>query len=148
MKTLILMRHGQAGFSVTIDGQRPLTPVGEQQTAQAGLHLKQAGFTPQVIFCSPLLRARQSAQLAGQAWKINPVNASELDGRLSAAGLVEFARELTAQYDSVMLVGHNPNISLAAGVLSENYISFRPADCAAFDVTDFDNPKLLFQELS
>ena len=98
--------------------------------------------------CSPLLRARQSAQLAGQAWKISPTDAPELDGRLSAAGLLDFAHKLLVQYDSVLLVGHNPNISLAAGILNGNYISFRPADCAVFDATNFEKPKLLFQELS
>ena len=148
MKTLILMRHGQAGFAALTDGQRALTAAGEEQALQTGLTLKKAGFVPQVILCSPLLRARQSAQLAGQAWQLSPVNAAELDGRLSAAGLLDFARKLSAQYDSLMLVGHNPNISLAAGILNDNYIAFRPADCAVFDITDFDNPKLLFQELS
>ena len=148
MKTLILMRHGQAGFASFTDGQRALTADGEQQARQAGLSLKKAGFTPQLILCSPLLRARQSAALAAQAWGLSPVNASELDGRLSAAGLLDFAREELAQTDCLMLVGHNPNVSLAAAVLSGNYVSFRPADCAVFDVTDFDNPKRLFQELS
>ena len=142
------MRHGQAEFYADTDRQRALTSAGKQQTQQTGMKLKQTGFAPQVILCSPLLRAQQSAQLAGQAWGLFPVNASELDGRLSAAGLLDFARKLFAQYNSVMLVGHNPNISLAAGILSGNYISFRPADCAVFDVTDFDAPKKLFQELS
>ena len=148
MKTLILMRHGQAAFFADTDSERSLTSDGKQQARQAGLHLCKAGFVPQIILCSPLLRARQSAQLAGQAWEISPVDAPELDGRLSAAGLLDFAQGLFEQYDAVMLVGHNPNISLAAGVLSGNYISFRPANCAVFEVTRFDAPKMLFQEIS
>ena len=148
MKTLILMRHGQAGFSANTDGQRALTLAGQEQARQAGLKLKQAGFVPQIILCSPLLRARQSAQLAGQAWGLSAIEARELDGRLSAAGLLDFAREKLEQYDHVMLVGHNPNVSLAAGVLNGTYISFRPADSAVFEVTNFDEPKMLFQELS
>ena len=148
MKTLILMRHGQAGFASLTDGQRALTNEGEKQARQTGISLKKAGFVPQLILCSPLLRARQSAILAGQAWQLTPINANQLDGRLSAAGLLDFAREELEQRDCVMLVGHNPNVSLAAGILNGDYISFRPADCAVFDITDFDNPKLLFQELS
>lgn len=148
MKILILMRHGQAGFATVSDGQRALTTIGEQQARQTGLSLKKAGFTPQLILCSPLLRARQSAALAAAVWGLSPVNASELDGRLSAAGLLEFAREELERTDALMLVGHNPNVSLAAGVLGGNYVSFRPGDCMVFDVTDFENPTLLFEELS
>jgi phosphohistidine phosphatase len=148
MKTLILMRHGQAGFSAETDYERTLTATGEEQALQAGILLKKAGFIPQIILCSPLLRARQSAQLAAQAWGLTPTDARELDGRLSAAGLLHFSQELLSQYDHIMLVGHNPNVSLAAAVLSRNYMSLRPADCAVFDVTDFQSPILLFQELS
>lgn len=148
MKTLILMRHGQAAFFADTDRERSLTPDGQAQARQAGVCLFKAGFVPQIILCSPLLRAQQSAQLAAEVWGISPVDASELDGRLSAAGLLDFAQGLFTQHDSVMLVGHNPNISLAAGVLSGNYLSFRPANCAVFDVTRFDAPKMLFQEIS
>ncbi len=148
MKTLILMRHGQAEFCDGTDAQRALTGAGQEQTQQTGIALKQAGFIPQLILCSPLLRAHQSAILAGQAWAQTPLDIPELDGRLSAAGLLDFARAQLAQQDCIMLVGHNPNISLVAAMLSGKYISFRPADCAAFDVTDFKKPTLLFQELS
>ena len=148
MKTLILMRHGQASVFTETDGQRPLTPAGKEQTALTGQKLKQNGFTPQIILCSPLLRARQSAQEAAAAWNLIPQNAIELDGRLSAVGLLQFAQEQFKKYDSIMLVGHNPAISLTAGVLSDRFISFRPADCAVFDITDPNTPKLLFQDLS
>lgn len=148
MKTLILMRHAQAGFSTETDGQRALTPTGKEQALQTGLSLKKAGFTPQVILCSPLLRARQSAQLAGSVWDLSPLDAPELDGRLSAAGLLEFASEQLQKYDHVMLVGHNPNVSIAAATLSGRFISFRPADVAGFDFTNPKNPKKIFEEIS
>jgi len=148
MKTLILMRHAQASFSAEIDGERALTPTGKEQAEHTGLILKQAGFTPQIVLCSPLLRARQSAQLAAHAWNLSPLDARELDGRLSAAGLVDFALAQLKKQDAVMLVGHNPNVSLAAGILSGSFISFRPGDAMVFDLTHPDEPKRLFQELS
>ena len=147
MKTLILMRHGQADWNADSDGQRSLTELGQEQAAHTGRALLQAGFVPQQIFCSPLLRARQSAEIAGEILGISPIETPLLDGRLSAAGLVELAHEKLLEQDGVMFVGHNPNVSLAAGLLGNNYMSFRPGDCAAFDVTDFDQPKLLFREI-
>ncbi len=148
MKTLILMRHGQADFATWTDKERALTPIGKEQTAQTGLLLKQNQFTPQIILCSPLLRARQSAQQAAAAWGLKTQDASELDGRLSADGLIRFSQEQFTKYDSIMLVGHNPTISLAATVLSGTFISFRPANCAVFDVSDWQKPILLFKEVS
>ena len=142
------MRHGQADFNASCDSERALTARGTEQTTRAGQQLKQAGLTPDLILCSPLLRARQSAEQAASAWGLTPQPEPALDGRLSAAGLLEMTREYIAHYDCLLLVGHNPNISLAAGLLSGKYISFRPGDAMAFDVTDFDKPQLVFQELS
>ncbi len=147
-KTLILMRHGQAGFAATSDAQRPLTSEGEEQARRTGQMLKQAGFTPQLILCSPLLRAQQSAQLAASAWEIAPQTEGSLDGRLSAAGLVDLAQEYLAEYDCILLVGHNPNVSLAAGLLNGQYVSFRPGNAMVFDVTDFNKPIVIFKEIT
>lgn len=148
MKTLILMRHGQAEFSAESDFQRSLTETGREQVLQSARELSQAKFTVQKLLCSPLLRAKQSAQLVGNELGIVPQEESVLDGRLSAASLLDFAQEQLQEADCVMLVGHNPNISLAAGVLSGNYLSFRAGDCAAFDWTDPRQPKLIFRKIS
>ena len=142
------MRHAQAGFSAATDAKRALTAEGEKQALHTGQVLKQAGLLPQLILSSPLLRAQQSAQLAAQAWGLTPQPENALDGRLSAAGLVELAQEYLAEYDCVLLVGHNPNISLAAGILTGTYVSFHPANAMAFDVSDWSHPQLIFQELS
>lgn len=69
---LILLRHGQTAWSQS--GQHtgrtniPLTQVGRQQAQSAGDRLHAAfpqGFEPEHVFVSPLLRAQQTAQLAG-----------------------------------------------------------------------------------
>ena len=69
---LILLRHGQTAWSQS--GQHtgrtniPLTQVGRQQAQSAGERLHAAfpqGFDPAYVFVSPLLRAQQTAQLAG-----------------------------------------------------------------------------------
>lgn len=140
------MRHGQAGFSTEGDLSRPLTETGREQVLQTVAELSQAGLKPQKLLCSPLLRAQQSAQLVGNTFGITPQEEPVLDGRLSAAGLLAFAQEQLQETDCVMLVGHNPNISLAAGVLSGNYLSFRAGDAAAFDWTDLQQPKLIFRK--
>lgn len=147
MKLLFLMRHGQADFSALSDAQRALTPVGKEQATQTAQALQKSGYFVDLLLCSPLLRAQQSAQCIEERLHIKPQVENALDGRLSAQGLLDLSYELLEQYDHVMLVGHNPNISLAAGLLSGNYLSFRPGQCAGFDLTDSTRPKMIFQEI-
>lgn len=77
---LVLLRHGQTVWSES--GQHtgrtniPLTAVGERQAREAGERLREAfpgGFDEGCVFSSPLVRARQTAELAGFAPR-------ELDG--------------------------------------------------------------------
>jgi probable phosphoglycerate mutase len=69
---IVLLRHGETAWSVS--GQHtgrtdiPLTAAGEQQASQAGHRLSRAfggHFTPDVVYSSPLQRARSTAELAG-----------------------------------------------------------------------------------
>ena len=71
---LVLLRHGQTAWSVS--GQHtgrtdlPLTKQGEHQAVVAGEELSRAfpdGFTAEHVYVSPLLRAQQTARLAGFA---------------------------------------------------------------------------------
>lgn len=143
MKILILLRHGQAEPYADTDAQRPLTPAGHEKVAASARALQQAGYHPDLLLCSPLLRAVQSAQLAGEILGLKEQTEELLDGRLSAKGLIDLARTRLEKTDCIMLVGHNPNISLAAGILREEYTPFAAGGYAIFDFTDSTQPKLL-----
>lgn len=69
---IVLLRHGETAWSVS--GQHtgrtdiPLTAAGELQASQAGHRLSRAfggHFTPDMVYSSPLQRARTTAELAG-----------------------------------------------------------------------------------
>ena len=143
MKTLILMRHGKAEPYAATDAQRPLIQAGREKVADSACAIKAAGYKPGLLLSSPLLRAMQSAQIAGDILGLAPQKADELDGRLSAKGLLEYALALLERADCVMLVGHNPNISLAAGMLRQQYTPFEAGAFAVFDLTDPALPKVL-----
>ncbi len=142
MKILILLRHGQAQPYAPTDAQRPLTAAGQEKVAASAQALKEAGYRP-TLLCSPLLRAVQSAQIAGAILQVSPQPKTELDGHLSAAQLLVWAREQLRQTDCLMLVGHNPNISSVARILNPQYISFSAGEYAVFDVTDAARPAWL-----
>ncbi len=64
---LYLMRHGETAWSLS--GQHtgradiPLTDNGEAEAQQLGARIRSIAFTQ--VFCSPLVRARQTCELAG-----------------------------------------------------------------------------------
>lgn len=146
MKILILMRHGKAEAYAETEETRPLTAAGREKARLCGLKLKEAGLKPDLLLCSPLLRARQTAQIVGEALGAPPQTAQELDGRLSAKGLIDFALAHLQKSNCLLLVGHNPNVSLAAGILREEYTPFEAGACAVFDMTDPNRPKTISLE--
>lgn len=146
MKNLIFMRHGQASFGAMADHDRPLTPAGQEQARRAAQNLLRRNLRPTLLLASPLLRAQQTGQIVSEVLQVPLHTAFDLDGRLSAQGLVQWAQEQLNTADSVLLIGHNPNVSLAAGLLSGRYHSFGPGDWAAFDWTDPQHPKYLEEE--
>jgi phosphohistidine phosphatase len=110
---LVLVRHAIAaplGVGMASDRERPLTPKGEERFRHVAKSLAQLLPRPRAILTSPLLRARQTADLVAQAWggprpRVLPALA---DGDGSGV------RRALADYDNadtVALVGHEPWIS-------------------------------------
>ncbi len=56
------MRHGEAGEART-DQERPLTPRGRAQAKASATGLRALGVTVPLIWCSPYVRARQTADI-------------------------------------------------------------------------------------
>lgn len=145
MKTLILQRHGQAEPYAETDFERPLTDAGRAQIASAARRLKEQGFVPELILVSPLLRAKQSAEIMEQILGIPAQNEPLLDGRLSAQGLLDLARRKLTKTDTLLLIGHNPAMGIAAQLLCGAYMGFGTGAYGVFDMTDEKHPKLLLR---
>ena len=62
---LLIMRHGEAGRHAQ-DEQRELTDVGRQQVARVATQLAESDSRPELIWCSPLVRARQTAAIVAE----------------------------------------------------------------------------------
>jgi broad specificity phosphatase PhoE len=75
---LILVRHGRIeGLAMRPRDESALGPLGEQQARRAGMHLStDPPFALEV--CSPLLRARQTADIIGASIQLKPVVIPEL----------------------------------------------------------------------
>lgn len=106
-----LVRHapaGQRGPRWPDDSLRPLTRDGKRKmrAATRGLH---GLFEPEVIYTSPLVRARQTAQIIAAAFgKLELRTTQLLAGGENAALLDELSRSGASR---VAAVGHEPWIS-------------------------------------
>ncbi len=98
------------------DGARPLTDEGREKTRRAARTLDRLGVRPQAIVTSPLVRARQTAEIVAK--RLGLEKALGEDPRLGpgfAAAALPAVLEPFAAAAAVLLVGHEPDFSVAIG---------------------------------
>lgn len=114
---LYILRHGDAGDHgdprYPNDAARPLTSKGIKRTRQLGNALRQMGISFDVIFSSPLIRARQTAEIVARSLKsekkLRITNHLTPDGAfVDILAQVENARPTSK---AILLVGHEPYLS-------------------------------------
>ena len=128
------MRHGIADDESADDFTRPLSPNGRKKTARAAAGL--VALVPRVdtIACSPKLRARQTAQLARDAWDKAAPPLTEWPELLEVFDFAPLHHKLRALENNdvpnnatatVLLIGHEPNLSLLASwLLADDVAAF------------------------
>lgn len=106
-----MVRHGEAEpHGVRPDAERRLTARGEAQSRAAGQALASIGASFEALYCSPRIRALDTARLVAHALHCEPIPHDELGaafGPGEAAGLL-------AAHESVCIVGHEPDLSALA----------------------------------
>ncbi len=132
---LYLFRHGIAGPATLGQGdaERTLTPEGiDRLKRQAGV-LQRAGFRMDRLVSSPLVRARQTAELLAPALGVSP----EIDTLLKPGCTLDDAAELLArrpQARRVMLVGHQPDLGRLVRTLTGSNARVHTGTMAVIDV--------------
>jgi phosphohistidine phosphatase len=101
-----LLRHGDAADG-TPDAERPLTKKGRKQSRDAGRALASIGVKLDACFSSPKVRAADTAKLASEALGVEV----QLEPKL--AGGPFDAEAIAAGMGEVLLVGHDPDFSMA-----------------------------------
>jgi len=124
---LWLLRHGDAADG-SPDAERPLTEKGEEQSRTAGRALAALGIEMDACLTSPKVRAAETARLACEALGIEPQMEPKLaggpfDGEALAAGLGEH----------VLLVGHDPDFSMAVHALTGAQVRMKKGGLAGVE---------------
>ena len=108
---LCFLRHTTAVDIAPSDAARALTPVGEKEAHISGTGLAALGLAPTVILSSPLLRARQTAQIVARVLRApSPSVFAELANDHSTAELLR-ALQPYHTANQILLVGHMPSLA-------------------------------------
>jgi phosphohistidine phosphatase len=137
---LYLVRHGLAeerGDAWPDDAKRPLTEEGMDRMRKAARGLARLGVTIDIVLTSPLVRARQTAEIV--AAELDPRPSLSSVESLSPAGsfsAVIADLEKHARKTRIALVGHEPGIGeLAARLIgSRHAIEFKKGAVCRIDV--------------
>jgi phosphohistidine phosphatase len=120
MKTLYLVRHAKSSWEdLTIeDYERPLLSKGIQRAKKVAEHLREKGVKPDVIVSSHAVRAYETARIFARKLGF-PEKEILIDANLYFSGAEAMENTLYGLDDklkSVMLVGHNPDMTRFANV--------------------------------
>jgi phosphohistidine phosphatase len=131
---MVLLRHGTAvphGLADLGDAERPLVAEGEREARAAGRALRALKVRPDRVVTSPLVRARQTAQLAAAELGVPLFE----DDALSPGFAQRDLEALLARHDGacIVLVGHDPDLSQLVLALTGAQIEMPKGGVARID---------------
>lgn len=137
---LLIVRHAIAvphGTPEVPEDARPLTPGGARRFREAALGLARICRRPDVLLTSPLVRARQTAEIAAEAW--GHVKVRE-EAALAGGSFEKIASALDKHSDKklVAIFGHEPDVSgivaRLLGTSASERLTFKKGAAALLDV--------------
>lgn len=130
---LVFFRHGDAE-DVGPDGSdfgRRLTSRGEAESERVAEFLLGGGWSPEAIVTSPLVRARQTAELIASA--LGQENGAETDDRLKSGARLEDIEAIVTDHpaERLLLVGHEPDFSqIVSALISGGRVEMKKSGAA------------------
>jgi phosphohistidine phosphatase len=113
MLTLSLLRHAKSSWddAELQDFDRPLSKRGESAGPRMGAYMAEQGLNPDLIICSPAVRARQTLDLVLPRLVGDPTVTFEDNFYLAAPSvMLARIRQIEANVRHAMIVGHDPGM--------------------------------------
>ncbi|MBC7381452.1 MAG: histidine phosphatase family protein [Bacteroidia bacterium] len=147
MKQLVLMRHAKASKNLehNSDFERNLIEKGKTDAAYMGALLKKNKSIPDYMVCSPAKRTLKTAQIVAKEIGFE-ADRIDLENVLYEAGLDDLKhviRNISDEFDTAMLVGHNPAITGIVGYLSPTFVQHLPTSGIAIIQFEVDTWKMI-----
>jgi phosphohistidine phosphatase len=125
---IFLVRHAEAAPGEP-DATRALTAEGK--AAARALGEKLAAHNPNAVVCSPLLRARETADLIARAAGVEAEPEEQL---APGADVTSLSAAVSGRGDIVVVVGHQPDCSEIVAALTGEERDFAPAAYAELEL--------------
>ena len=114
---LYFLRHGEAGMNFPSDFERELTDGGLGASRSIGAFCKKAGISFTNVISSPLIRAKQTAQVVAKNFPGTQIEESEfLTPDSDPKNLFNFLQSFTSG-SKILLVTHEPFASTCISTL-------------------------------
>ena len=142
-RTLILMRHAKQSALAARDHDRPLTDEGRDAAHHVGRTLLRDGLVPDHALSSTALRCRQTWECIAAA--LDERREATFEPSLynaTAAGLLDGLTLVEDKFETLLLLAHNPGVSVLAielaggneAALAALRSGFTPASTARFEI--------------
>ena len=132
------MRHGEAELqSPGGDFERRLTARGSSDAHQNAVRLSKEGWTPDLVIASTAVRTQQTLEQVRAVIQSSRITSSaDLYNCASDDVVAVISDQLQADERVVMIIGHNPGLSILASSLSGDAIGLNPAQVACLTSID------------
>lgn len=146
MKTVYIVRHAKSSwdFPHLSDHERPLLEKGKKRTRLINDFLIKNKISADLIVSSHAVRAHETAKIIARAIDY-PQDAIRIDRMIyhsNADRLIDQFYDLSNDFESVMLVGHNPTLTNFANHYLEEKIEWLPTSgvvCIEFDTDKWED---------
>ncbi|MGB9702996.1 MAG: SixA phosphatase family protein [Candidatus Kapaibacteriota bacterium] len=158
MKRLIIARHAKSSWDnpEISDFERPLNKRGKRDAEFMSNLISSKVDVPDLIIASPALRAATTAKYFAEAlnYDYDKIEFSESFYFNGSKYIVEKLKTLHSSINSVMIFGHNPDITSLASYFSGEFFDNVPTCgvvCLDFDIDNWakieeENAKIVFFE--
>ena len=138
---LYIVRHGIAVAHETegvLEEERPLTEEGMEKMNKGARGLRALEVRPDLILTSPLIRARQTAEILqrvlGEAISLESIDALASGNHEEVYQAIQHRAKL----DAMMLVGHQPSLGEIAGEIAwgsgEHYVELKKGGACCLQI--------------
>lgn len=134
MKHLFLMRHGEASFSADSDFERTLTSRGREKIVRIAKSFNENTPEIDIMYCSSASRTQETAKIFSQTVLIKKQEFTRIIYDGDMRGLMDLVENCSDEFDRLLIVGHNPVISMLASSLCDGiYRNMQPGDLIAIE---------------
>lgn len=130
MKTLYLARHAKSfwGDQSQPDFDRPLNKRGKRDAPFMGEVLRDKKVKPDLIICSPAKRTKKTAiEIADKIrYDEKKILFDDILYEASSNAILGLIKKVDDKYESLMIFGHNPGLTLLNNHVSDQYLDNIP----------------------